>query len=77
MINIIVSMTINKVLKYYAGTNLARGIDDKTVNLSVTCNKTVAHLNWSSGGLSVIGIRLAQQCIAQDKHNESTLPSEV
>ena len=47
------------------------------VNLSVTCNEEVAQLNWSSGGLSVSGIRLAQQCIAHAEHNESTLTSEV
>lgn len=59
------------------GVTLARGIGDKTVNLSVTCNKEDAHLNWNSGGLAVSSIRLAQQCIAQDKRNGSTLPSEV
>ena len=61
----------------HAGVTLARGIGDKVVNLSVTCNKKVAHLNWNTGGLSVKSIRLAQQCVAQDKHNESTLTSEV
>ena len=43
----------------------------------MTCNEETAHLNWNSGGLSVSGIRLAQQCIAEDKHNESALTSEV
>ena len=46
------------------------------MNLNVTCDKKVAHLKWNSGGLSVSSIRLAQQCIAQDEHNEF-LPSEV
>lgn len=43
-----------------------------TVNLTVSCDRDVAHLNWSSGGLGVTSIRLAQHCIYHDEHNQST-----
>ena len=47
------------------------------VNLTVTCERDVAHLNFSTGGLRVSSIRLAQHCIVLGQRNGSNCDYEV
>ena len=47
------------------------------VNLTVTCERDVAHLNFSTGGLRVSSIRLAQHCTVLGQHSGSNSDCEV
>ena len=47
------------------------------VNLTVTCDKDVAHLEHSTGGLRVNGIRLAQNCTVLGQRSSSLCVSTV
>ena len=45
-----------------AGVTITGHYNGMSVDLSVLCGRETADLNWSSGGVSVQSIRLAQQC---------------
>ena len=47
------------------------------VNLTATCDKDVAHLEHSTGGLRVNGIRLAQNCTVLGQRSSSLCVSTV
>ena len=52
----------NNITSTPIGTELevVGGVDNKLVNLTVTCDRDAAHLNFSTGDLRVISLRLAQ-----------------
>ena len=58
-------------------TTIARGVDERMVNLTVKCDRDVAHLKFSTGGLDVRSIRLAQECIVLDKYEHNGSDYEV
>ena len=41
------------------------------MNLTVTCDRDAAHLNFSTGGLRVNSLRLAQNCTVLGRRNSS------
>ena len=54
-----------------------RGSGERMVNLTVTCEKDAAHLNFSSGGLKVSSVRLAQHCRVLGESKSSDHDCEV
>ena len=63
----------NNITSTPIGTELevVGGVDNKLVNLTVTCDRDAAHLNFSTGGLRVISLRLAQKSTVLDRRNSS------
>ena len=63
----------NNITSTPIGTELevVGGVDHKLVNLTVTCDRDAAHLNFSTGGLRVISLRLAQNCTVLGRRNSS------
>ena len=63
----------NNIISTPIGTELevVGGVDNKLVNLTVTCDRDAAHLNFSTGGLRVNSLRLAQNCTVLGQRNSS------
>ena len=66
-----IDVLIHNLHGHHAGVEVAPGKGEKVVNLIVTCERDVAHLNFSTSGLKVSSIRLAQHCRVLGEYDSS------
>ena len=58
---------------FHIAVQLVSGLEGMAVNLTVSCDRNIANLKATSGGLAVSELRLAQECSSETGINQSTL----